>query len=260
MVRHLLGHPRASDLNLTRDALIARFRDHDPRWRHLLRIALQSYASERGARTVVEKTPAHLLHVPRILQWYPDARIVVVLRDGRDAVLSMLAAEFTHGDLRRHACNWRRMAELGEELAVRYPRHLHTVRFEDLVTRPRAVLTELHAFLDMPMHPDQLDSGPSSDAIPAWETAWKSSATAPIDPSRIDTWRHLATPQQRWALHAIMGDTLARLGYLDATLDDCPLPSRVRHRAMAHLWRAALHPSVRPVTASVWRRVRSRLP
>ncbi len=257
MVRHLLGHPRASDLGLDPGDVLARFRDLDPRWRHLYRVALEIFAEGRGADVAVEKTPAHLVHVPRILQWYPDARVILLVRDGRDAVLSMMAAGFTHDDLRRHACNWRRMACMGEQLAARFPRHLCTVRFEHLIARPEQILRELHDFLGVPFDPVQLQDSSPSPAVPAWEAAWKARATRPVDPARAGAWRHLATDHQRWALHAVMGDALTRLGYPDAHLEDCPLPARARHLALARLWRAALHPAVRPITATAFRRIRT---
>ena len=257
MVRHLLSHPRASDLGLDPAHVLARFRDQDPRWRHLLRVALEVFAEQHGADTAVEKTPAHLVHVPLILRWFPHARVILLVRDGRDAVLSMMAAGFTHDDLRRHACNWRRMACVGEEMAARFPRQLYTVRFEQLVARPEPTLRDLHTFLEIPFDPVQLKGGSSSAAVPSWEIEWKARATSAIDPGRSGAWRHLATDGQRWAMHAIMGDALTRLGYPDAHLDDCPSPSRVRHEAMARLWRAALHPAVRPLAASAWRRFRT---
>jgi hypothetical protein len=256
MVRHLLSHPRASDLDLDHDAVLARFEPYDPRWRHLLRVALTSYAEGRGASHVVEKTPAHLAHVPRILSWFPNAKIVLVVRDGRDAVMSMLAAPFTHGDIRRHACNWRRMADLGEDLARRYPANLHEIRFEDLVEHPRETLALLHDFLGIDLDPGQLLTRPASDAIPLWEAAWKARAISTLDPSRVGVWRRSATTHQRWAMNAIMGQTLFRLGYSDTALYDAPLPTRVRHRMLARLWRTALMPSVRPVTTRAWRGIR----
>lgn len=259
MVRHLLGHPRAADLDLDPDELLARFVDLDPRWRHLFRVALDLHAHERGARTAVEKTPAHLAHVPRILQWYPGARVVCVVRDGRDAVMSMLSAGFTHGDLRRHACNWRQMARLGEEYAARYPRQLHTVRFERLVTRPEQTLRRLHDFLHVPFDPRQLDGDQPTGVIPAWEDGWKGRARAAIDPTRAGAWRRTATPHQRCSIHAVMGDWLTRLDYEDATLDACPPAIRLREQVLARLWRAALHPAMRPVTATAWRQVRARI-
>ena len=148
-------------------------------------------------------------------------------------------------------------ARLHEEMAARFPRQLYTVRFEQLVARPEPTLRDLHTFLEIPFDPVQLKGGSSSAAVPSWEIEWKARATSAIDPGRSGAWRHLATDGQRWAMHAIMGNALTRLGYPDAHLDDCPSPSRVRHEAMARLWRAALHPAVRPLAASAWRRFRT---
>ena len=47
--------------------------------------------AQAGERHVAERTPWHVLHLPLIAEVYPDARFVHVVRDGRDAVRSLVA-------------------------------------------------------------------------------------------------------------------------------------------------------------------------
>jgi hypothetical protein len=42
-----------------------------------------------GKRRWVEKTLKHILHIGRILKWCPDAKIVLLMRDGRDVAYSI---------------------------------------------------------------------------------------------------------------------------------------------------------------------------
>jgi len=240
MVHHLVECERVVDLELDPDDLLARLDDRTATWSEVYVAMMHVYAGRHGARAAVDKTPAHLAHVPRILAWYPEARVANLVRDGRDAVMSMMAQPFTHDDLRRHGCNWRRMARLGRRFERRWPDRFRSFRFEDLVRDPRGTLERIDDFLGLPFHDSQLDPGTGSRAIPDWETAWKERATGPVDPGRIGQWRHQATDSQRWAMHAVMGDELRRLGYGDAGLDDCPPALRLRERTLAQASRLAV--------------------
>jgi len=253
LVDHLLQHDRAGDLQLDREELLRRFRTGHASHRELLAHALALYRDRRGAMRVVEKTPAHLAHVPRILRWFPDARIVLLQRDGRDAVMSMMDAAFTHDDLRRHCANWRRMALLGERLVRDHPDRVLQVRFEDLVFDPESTIRRVDGFLGLEFQPRQLQPAVGGDTIPEWERGWKERATLPIDPTRVGSWTRRASLQQRWVMHAMMGRTLRWLGYHAAAESPSPATRRVREAALGYAWVAALHPSVRPVTRWLWR-------
>jgi len=253
LVEHLLQHDRARDLDLDREELLRRFRAGPSSHRQLLVHALDLYRDQRGAERVVEKTPAHLPHVPRILRWFPTARIVLLVRDGRDAVMSMVDAAFTHDDLRRHCANWRRMARTGERLVRDHPDRVLQVRFEDLVRDPESTVRRVDRFLDLTFERRQLEPTPDSDAIPSWERAWKGRATLPVNPARVGSWRRRASEHQHWVMHAMMGRTLRWLGYHVADDLRAPATVRVREAVLGAAWGAALHPAVRPVTRRLWR-------
>lgn len=57
----------------------------------VVRAVLDGFAETRGAagRLIVEKTPTHIFWADAILDHFPEARIVEVVRDGRDACVSM---------------------------------------------------------------------------------------------------------------------------------------------------------------------------
>ncbi len=47
-------------------------------------------SNDNPGKTIVEKTPVHLLHADRIRALFPAARLVLILRDGRDVVTSLV--------------------------------------------------------------------------------------------------------------------------------------------------------------------------
>jgi len=58
----------------------------------LIRAVLDSYFLRSGGASdhvLVEKTPTHIFHAEKILSTFPEARLVEVVRDGRDVCVSM---------------------------------------------------------------------------------------------------------------------------------------------------------------------------
>ena len=41
-----------------------------------------------AGKRFVEKTPQHILHLPFILKWFPQAQVIHLVRDGRDCYCS----------------------------------------------------------------------------------------------------------------------------------------------------------------------------
>ena len=252
-VEHAVDCIRFNDLELDPVLLLERFQPYPADARHLLRAALELYAERFGKPRVVEKTPAHLEHLGRILRWYLDARVVYIVRDGRDACMSMLRAPWTHNNLRRHAREWSYQTRLGHRRLRRHPGRILQVRFESLVQKPEAVLAEICAFLTIPYEPAMLDPDtPSSSVTPEWELSWKRNAEAVIDPARVGLWRD-APVQQRWLMNSMMGPWLRRLGYTDTDLTGCPAALRLRHAALNTLFRSIYHPALRPAMVGVKR-------
>lgn len=40
-----------------------------------------------------DKTPYYVMHLPKLLEWFPDAQIVHLIRDGRDVALSLFGRQ-----------------------------------------------------------------------------------------------------------------------------------------------------------------------
>src|SRR5581483_7634243 len=89
LVRLFCENPRASDCGLEPAALRAALSSLSACQSDLFRVALSEFATEQGKRIPVEKTCYHLPFTPLILEWYPQAKCLCIIRDGRDVVLSL---------------------------------------------------------------------------------------------------------------------------------------------------------------------------
>lgn len=117
-----------------------------------------SYFLERSVAptdTLLEKTPGHLHYADRILRRFPEAKVVEVLRDGRDVCVSMqmqaLTLQWPPTERRDQIAAWVRSARRGialrndAEVAAR----VHLVRYEDLKADPHSEIRRLFDFADL---------------------------------------------------------------------------------------------------------------
>jgi len=184
LVRHFLRIPRCRELRLDSAQLIERFSTRAPTYPDLFQVAMELYAEQRQKPRVVEKTPVHLNHVPALLGWYPRAKVLHVVRDGRAVVTSLRAAPWTHDVIALHSVRWCRDLDRGLYHEARYPGRVMRVCFEDLVQLPEQALAALGRFLGVEPEPGMLTSERRADTVPDWERPWKAKALGAVDPER----------------------------------------------------------------------------
>lgn len=251
LVDFLQKHWPICALNLDRDALLERIGSEPPAHRDLFRAILDTYAAKQAKPRWVEKTPVHLFYVPLILAWYPDARVLCVVRDGRDVARSLASVPWTHGDLGFHSLFWTRCARLTTQFGVEYPENFLNVRFEELVSHPEESLREVGAFIQAPFQRDQLVAGRPSDSILEQELEWKAKALAGPDSKRVQAWKREASRRERLVMGIVMGSELQRCGYdPDATAVPGPMERAILigrlliYQALFSIRMGVYHPAV----------------
>lgn len=108
-------------------------------------------------RVYLDKLPLNLALLPLLHLLFPGAKVILLLRDPRDSILSCFRNRFTMNaamfrflslDMATHYYD----AVMGsaETARRRLPIALHVLRYEDLVADPRGEAARLLAFLDLP--------------------------------------------------------------------------------------------------------------
>ena len=90
LVDSALAFKRIADFNFDRDQLLHHFEKYELTLPNLLRAIIEVHAIRNSKWRPGEKSPHHLQHIPTILNHFPEAKIICVLRDGRDVVRSLL--------------------------------------------------------------------------------------------------------------------------------------------------------------------------
>lgn len=174
-----------------------------------------AYAAARGKHAWGDKDPGNMERIDQLNRWFPDCRVIHIIRDGRDACLSQTRQDFGFDDLFECALAWREQVEwvrrIGSILgSARYAE----VRYEDLVTAAEVELRRLCDFLQLPWSPSMLEyhrdvkrSVPDSKRH-IWPLLDK-----PPQKDNIDRWRRDLSPGRRIGFEKRAGSMLRAMGY-----------------------------------------------
>jgi hypothetical protein len=113
----------------------------------------------RGRQLLVEKTPQHVLWGEQILREFPHARLLHVLRDGRDVCVSLESRARGAGwdltERTRQIRLWKKCAQHGRRIveAPEFAGRTAEIRYEQIKADPTASIARLFAFADLPCSP-----------------------------------------------------------------------------------------------------------
>jgi Sulfotransferase family len=188
------------------------------------------YAKQQGKPRYGDKTPIYCEHVALIERVLPEAHFVHIIRDGRDASLSLRRMWFAPAqDMAALARYWRTMVRAARDAGRRAAAYLE-VGYEELVLNPKPVLEAICAFVDLRFDEAMLRHWERAPVrLREHRTRRRADGTVlvtheqrlmqqrftmqPPDPERLFRWRIEMTAQERAEFLSAAGDTLDELGY-----------------------------------------------
>lgn len=215
---------------------------------------MEREARKAGKSITGDKSPNSLLDgdaVRLLVQVYPDARLIFIVRDGRDAAIShrfqtfidnpqslnrtdlqirqdfinnpepFLAGQrslFTEKGLRQFAEGWvkniRETDQAGREL---FPGAYHSLRYEDLLRDPQAEMGKVWSFLGAdPAAPglfEALDQELGKNPDADWQQEKAGDIAGALQKGKSGGWENIFTARDRQSFWEIAGETLTQWGY-----------------------------------------------
>lgn len=172
-----------------------------------------------GKRRWVEKTPLHIKRIGAILNFAPDARIILIIRDGRDVAYSIKKRT---GSLERGIKRWCEDNRAGEEFWD--SPNVHVVKYEDIISdfdstiigimdflgekfdsRMKEFNTTKRQWYSKSISKPNDSSGTNHEQYRNWQI------NQPIFDGR-NKWKEL-TPEELSLINKTAGPMLAKLGY-----------------------------------------------
>jgi hypothetical protein len=187
---------------------------HEQAYRFAVESPFRAYAAEHVKPRWADKTPAYLASLEELDVVWPEARFVVLVRDGRDVALSLLDVPFGPNNVWAAARFWAHGIRLGEEAEGRFPDRVLTVRYEDLVERPAEEARRICSFLGLGFDEDMLAierTDPSR--VDKDQAAWFTSLWDGINASAVGKWKREMSDRDKAVFAALAGPELERMGY-----------------------------------------------
>jgi len=174
-----------------------------------LREMLEAKAAREGAEIYVEKSPHNVLVFSGLLEMYPDARCILVLRDPRAIAASMKEVARRYRADGKEPPPFCRSARASAQEIARYweagfaalkacPDRVIAIHHEDVTAEPEAAARRLCDFLSIAYEPGMLrieekdyDRGADAD-IDKWYTP--AEFARPIERGGEEKWRAVLTP------------------------------------------------------------------
>ena len=105
-----------------------------------------------------EKTPAHVFQIELILEIYPKAQFIHIIRNGNDVVKSLQNVTWAPGGIRWSVQRWIDSVTAGREATKKFGQDkCHEVRFEELTANPNTSLRTICSFLGEQFSDTMLD-------------------------------------------------------------------------------------------------------
>lgn len=210
------------------------------------------------ASVVVEKTPGHVTAARLILDCFPDARFLHVVRDPRDVTCSLLAAEaswaegWAPSDAHDAAHMWRDLVTRGRGIAEMTDAY-REVRYEDLQADAAGEVAGVLSWMGLSHSPRtcrEAARAASMDSVSGGGEGGDGAAgSRPWDTGRepegffrkgeSGSWREDLTPLQLHTIEYVTQDAMSLFGYATTSrLLDLPPPAEVRRRVSRSVRRA----------------------
>jgi hypothetical protein len=193
--RRLAEDRRFARLGLDPGEVLAQLEEGDGpvSMRAVYRAFLQMWKERNGAKLVGDKAPRYVEILPILHRITPGAKVLHLVRDPRSVFLSRTKAAWSAGRK-----SWRHLLAYAvqyEEGRTRGPQcfgeRYREVFYEQLISEPDRVLTEVCHFLGVDYDPAMLRfSESASDIISEDEWAWKQEAAGPLLSQNADKWRN----------------------------------------------------------------------
>ncbi|TPG16494.1 sulfotransferase [Sphingomonas koreensis] len=219
LVDHLLAGSHVSKIQPlpSRDSILGFFTRHD--MHGSLEALMRAWLAPQNKKRWGEKTPTHTRLWCDVLAGFPNAKIICIVRDGRDAALSWKQATFGPKHYLPLAERWADYAIHQHACRAALPAdQFLQIRYEELVSDTEAVTRTLCRFLGADFFPAMLSFHERSVHYPT-DSRNMNNLTQPVLSANTDKWRAGMSSRDLRIFEAIAGQALSSFGYKRANPD-----------------------------------------
>ena len=175
--------------HVDRQTFRRRLLDTDRSERAIFLLLMQLYAEGTSGASqdelfLGEETPTHIYYLPTLFEWFPEARVIHLLRDPRAIVAAQIEQVREYGgvtarlrllprwlrdrldapaELLHITQKWSDAVRLHSRYERLYPQKYRLFRFEDMIAEPEGCVGQVCDFLDVPFQGGMLEDSVITD-------------------------------------------------------------------------------------------------
>lgn len=212
---------RMLEWGFPREQMVERLMQADPRDASGLFAALMSLWTEKeGKPRWGEKTPGTYRFLPEVDAWFPDCKVIHIVRDGRDVAISCLTPPFSDnydkGNVYEVAVRWRHAIQCCRRAQrdLLGPERYLELRYEDLTAEPEQHVRRICEFLDEDFDPAMLDFHKSSKRnVARGDASFHARTAEKVNRGRVERWRNDADRAFVCGFEGVARKELLEFGY-----------------------------------------------
>lgn len=172
---------------------------------------IKFYSYYIGKPRCGEKTPHHALYSELLCDWYPDCKLIHLVRDPRDVVASLMRMPWAPNSVAVNVRSWLKYVQ-GAQRASQRPNYL-LVLYENIATDPESELYRIFKFLGESNTPEIQAPKNESGIQEVSNEWWFQRAKEPVRKDRVGIWQKELTEDQIGVVEWISGSMMQQFGY-----------------------------------------------
>lgn len=148
------------------------------------------YLQKHGKIRWGDKHPYYIKYLPQLYKLFPDAQVIHIIRDGRDAIASLKRMPWWKQNSIFAMLNWQEAIRKGQIAKRKYSSgQFIEIRYEDLIFDPINSINTVCQFLNEEYSDDLLKFQKlSKEAVPDYKMKWHSATKKEINASSVGKW------------------------------------------------------------------------
>lgn len=185
-------------------------------WTSIIPLVNRYYAKIESKKRWGDKTPGYVMHLPIIKQLFPDAKVIHMVRDGRDVIPSILkywSVGPQTTSLMETAFYWKRHVSRGVKFGPKlFGENYMELKYEDLVSVPEIQIQKVCDFIGESYEVTMIDNTMDKPGVvPDWE--WHKETRKQINKQNIGKWKLELSRYEVMVIQYIGGGLLKRFNY-----------------------------------------------
>jgi len=211
LVRYLIQNRQYQKWNLE-DEVLDLILTKELTLKQIISYLYWAFAQKNNKVICGDKTPSFIRKMELLLDIYPDAKVIHIIRDGRDVYLSLKKIEEpSAASIAVASLEWRIKLSLIRRVIIKHPHRTVELKYEELLNNPAQNLKKVCDFIGVPFETEMLNFHQTSEKFVDHHLS--ELIFRPLDPSNTRKWVKSFTSFELKKYDFFSRKTLRRYGY-----------------------------------------------